>query len=73
MSLGGLSDTLNSDVDVIAKLEAKEKEDQLAKEQKEVLKLMTANREHSQYKKALAQTINEIKAGGKKKEDVNNG
>lgn len=66
MSLDGLSSTINSDKDVIEKLEKKEKEEQLATEQKEVLKLMTANREQAQYKKALSDTIKEIKAGGKK-------
>ena len=66
ISLTGLSSTINSDKDVIEKLEKKEKEEQLANEQKEVLKLMTANREQAQYKKALSDTIKEIKSGGKK-------
>jgi hypothetical protein len=71
LSLGGLSETINSDKDVVEKLEAKEKQEKIAKEQKEVLKLMTANREQGQYKKALLQTINEIRQGGKG--ETNNG
>jgi len=57
---------------VVEKLEAKERDEKLAQEQKEVLKLMTANREQAQYKKALVDTIKEIKSGGKK-EGVTNG
>jgi len=72
LSLGGLSDTINLDKDVVEKLEAKERDEKLAQEQKEVLKLMTANREQAQYKKALVDTIKEIKSGGKK-EGVTNG
>lgn len=75
MSLGGLSDTVvNSDKDVIEKLEKNEKEQQIAKEQKEVITLMTNNREQKQYKDALASTIKQIKSGkpiGKVKEPTN--
>ena len=75
MSLGGLSDNvINSDKDVIEKLEKNEKEEQIAKEQKEVITLMTNNREQKQYKDALASTIKQIKSGkpiGKVKEPKN--
>lgn len=45
-------------------LNEQEKKEQIAKEQEEVLKLMTSNREQVQYKKALATTISQIRAGG---------
>lgn len=63
LSLGGLSDSINSDVDVIKTLKEKEADEKISEEAKEVLKLMTANREQSQYKKALASTIDAIKKG----------
>jgi hypothetical protein len=63
MSLGGLSDSVNSDKDIIKLLDEKEADEKLSKEQKEVLKLMTANREQMQYKTALASTMEAIKSG----------
>ncbi len=76
LSLGGLSDSLDPDKDVIEKLNASEAEDKLDKQQKEVLQLMTNNREQQQYKNALNATISTIKAGKPvgqptKKESVN--
>lgn len=65
MSLDGLSGNFkaNDDHDVVEKLKENEKQQELDKEAKEILKLMTANREKSQYKTALAATIKEIKEG----------
>ena len=63
MSLGGLSDKINPDAEVIKLLNSQEADQKLTKEQKEVLTLMTANREQVQYKKALASTIEAIKSG----------
>lgn len=67
MSLSGLSSEVSisgdikNDADIIASLEAKEKAQLLEQQQKEILKLMTGNREQSQYKTALNATIAEIK------------
>ncbi len=63
MSLGGLSETINSDAETIKSLNVKAAEEKISKEQDEVLKLMTANREQMQYKNALASTIDAIKKG----------
>lgn len=63
MSLGGLSDKINLDADIVKLLSENEAEEKLTKEQKEVLKLMTANREQTQYKTALASTIEAIRSG----------
>lgn len=63
MSLAGLSENINSDQDIIDKIEKKEKDDKIASEQKEVIELMTSNREQQQYKNALASTIEQIKKG----------
>lgn len=77
MSLGGLSDRINPDAEVIKLLNAQEADEKLTKEQKEVLTLMTANREQVQYKTALASTIEAIKTGktpgAKVRKEQNNG
>ena len=55
-------------------LEEKEAEAKLTAEQKEVLKLMTGNRENKQYKTALSKTLEEVRNGGpirKEGEQVN--
>lgn len=74
ISLGGLSDTINQpknndDTDIIRLLEEKEAEEKLTKDQKEVLKLMTSNREKLQYKTALNKTMEEIRNGGPVKKE----
>lgn len=78
ISLDGLSKTINADADIVKHLKEKEEEDKVSKEQKEVLELMTNNRQQVQYKKALAQTIKEIRSGAVstgpvKKEGMSNG
>ena len=75
LSLNGVSDTIvippkpNDDTDVVEKLEAKAKEEQITEEQKEIITLMTSNREHGQYKNALERTIREVRAGKNTKSD----
>jgi len=73
MSLGGLSDTVNSDQDIIETLEKKEQEDKTDQAQQEIFKLMTSNREKTQYKNALAATIKEIKEGASVKKGAGDG
>lgn len=77
ISLDGLSKTINSDADILLHLKEKEDEQKLDKEQKEVLQLMTNNKTQTQYKRALMQTIKEIRSGNintpERKEGINNG
>lgn len=66
MSLTGLSgeyEKPNDDSEIVKKLEEKEAEQNMSKEQKEIIQLMTNNKSGSAYKTALGNTIKEVRQG----------
>lgn len=66
MSLTGLSGDYaapNDDAEIIKVLEAKEAEQNMTQEQKEIIKLMTGNKSGLAYKIALNKTTKEIREG----------
>lgn len=72
MSLTGLSgkyEKPNDDSEIIKKLEEKEAEQNMTKEQQEIIQLMTNNKSGYAYKVALGNTIKEVRQGTVRKED----
>lgn len=66
MSLTGLSGEYNKpndDTEMIKQLEAKEAEQNMSAEQKEIINLMTNNKSGNAYKIALNKAIKEIREG----------
>lgn len=55
--------------DVIKKLTEDEKKARVDKEAKEVINLMTSNKENIKYKTALSKTIEDIKSGSTNKKN----
>lgn len=55
--------------DVIKKLTEDEKKARVEKEAKEVINLMTSNKENIKYKVALSKTIEDIKSGSSNKKN----
>lgn len=55
--------------DVIKKLTEDEKKARVDKEAKEVINLMTSNKENIKYKTALSKTIEDIKSGSSNKKN----
>lgn len=69
--LEGVSNLFKSpeEDDVIKKLTEDEKKARVDKEAKEVINLMTSNKENIKYKTALSKTIEDIKSGSSNKKN----